>query len=199
MMRLFFLLFVLSQFALTQTFTYKAFNIAGATETQVRGVNSSGEIVGFYKTTSCVENHIQFPTCPVHGFKIVNGVLTKLLVPNSTWTAIMGVNDYGDHRKVGAGHGSFLSDAKIPQICERAEGCNSTNDADNYRKSESHGLLGPAFRWLFLGQGFLYSLSNTFFLKWFELLAALFLAQIFTILPLCNWVFVHQHGRFPLY
>ena len=96
MIRLFLVLFALTQFALTQTFTYKAINIAGATETQVRGVNSSGEIVGFYKTTSCVENHIQFPNCPVHGFKIVNGVLTKLLVPNSTWTAIMGVNDYGD-------------------------------------------------------------------------------------------------------
>jgi hypothetical protein len=96
MIRLSFLLFALSQFAFTQTFTYKAINIPGATETQVRGVNSSGEIVGFYKTTSCVETHIQFPNCAVHGFKIVNGVLTKLLVPHSTWTAIMGVNDYGD-------------------------------------------------------------------------------------------------------
>lgn len=96
MARLFLLLLALSQFAFTQTFTYKAINIAGATETQVRGVNSSGEIVGFYKTTSCVETNIQFPNCPVHGFKIINGVITKLLVPHSTWTDIMGVNDYGD-------------------------------------------------------------------------------------------------------
>src|SRR3954449_11746502 len=84
------------QFSFAQSFTYKPIDIPGATETQVRGVNSSGEIVGFYKTTSCVETHIQFPSCPVHGFKIVNGVITKLLVPHSTWTAIMGVNDYGD-------------------------------------------------------------------------------------------------------
>src|SRR5690348_18326844 len=90
------LVLVLSPLALTQTFTYKAIDIPGATETQVRGVNSSGEIVGFYKTTSCVETQIQFPNCPVQGFKIVNGVLTKLLVADSTWTAIMGVNDYGD-------------------------------------------------------------------------------------------------------
>lgn len=96
MSRLLVLLLAFSPLAFTQTFTYKAINIPGATETQVRGVNSSGEIVGFYKTTSCVENFIQFPNCPVHGFKIVNGVVTKLLVPHSTWTAIMGVNDYGD-------------------------------------------------------------------------------------------------------
>lgn len=96
MIRLFLLLFAFSPLAVTQTFTYKAVNIPGATETQVRGVNSSGEIVGFYKTTSCVETFIQFPNCPVHGFKIVNGVITKLLVPHSTWTDIMGVNDYGD-------------------------------------------------------------------------------------------------------
>ena len=90
------LLAAFSQLAFPQSFTYKAINIPGATETQVRGVNSSGEIVGFYKTTSCVETNIQFPNCPVHGFKIVNGVITKLLVPHSTWTDIMGVNDYGD-------------------------------------------------------------------------------------------------------
>lgn len=96
MTRLILVLLALSEFSFTQTFTYKAIDIPGATETQVRGVNSSGEIVGFYKTTPCVETFIQFPNCPVRGFKIVNGVVTKLLVPNSTWTAIMGVNDYGD-------------------------------------------------------------------------------------------------------
>jgi hypothetical protein len=96
MLRLFILLLAASQFAFTQAFTYKTIDIPGATETQVRGVNSSGEIVGFFKTTSCVERIIQFPNCPVEGFKIVNGVLTKLFVPHSTWTDIMGVNDYGD-------------------------------------------------------------------------------------------------------
>jgi len=64
MPRLLVLLLALSPIAFTQTFTYKAINIPGATETQVRGVNSSGEIVGFYKTTSCVETIIQFPTAP---------------------------------------------------------------------------------------------------------------------------------------
>jgi hypothetical protein len=90
------LLLAISLPAFPQAFTYKAIDIPGAMETQVRGVNSSGEIVGFYKTTSCVDFNIQFPNCPVHGFKITNGVLTKLLVPHSTWTDIMGVNDFGD-------------------------------------------------------------------------------------------------------
>ena len=87
MFRLFLLILLLafSQLAFTQTFTYKAINIPGATETQVRGVNSSGEIVGFYKTTSCVETHIQFPNCPVHGFKIVNGVITDKRMIGGTY------------------------------------------------------------------------------------------------------------------
>ncbi len=42
---------VLAQLSYAQ-FTYTAVNIPGATETEVRGVNSSGEIVGYYKTTS---------------------------------------------------------------------------------------------------------------------------------------------------
>src|SRR5438034_8661309 len=33
-------------------FTYKAVNVSGATSTQVRGINSAGEMVGFYRTTS---------------------------------------------------------------------------------------------------------------------------------------------------
>jgi hypothetical protein len=77
-------------------FKFQIVDVPGATETQVRGVNSSREIVGYYKTTGCVEPSIQFPNCPVQGFKIVNGTLTTLMVPNSTSTAIMGVNDYGD-------------------------------------------------------------------------------------------------------
>jgi hypothetical protein len=76
-------------------------NVPGALETQVRGVNNYGEIVGFYRrsTSVCLSGipvDPQVPICGTVGFKIVNGVLTKLNVPGATSTAIMGVNDYGD-------------------------------------------------------------------------------------------------------
>ncbi len=76
-------------------------NFPGAIETQVRGINNYGEIVGFYRTSTsvCVPEvpaNPQVPICQTRGFKIVNGVLTKLNVPGATSTAIMGVNDYGD-------------------------------------------------------------------------------------------------------
>ena len=75
-------------------------NVPDATETWVRGVNNHGEIVGFYKprNSTCLQvlTNPQVPTCSVRGFKIVNGVLTKLNVPGATSTAIMAVNDYGD-------------------------------------------------------------------------------------------------------
>lgn len=76
-------------------------NVPGALETQVRGVNNYGEIVGFYRpsTSVClsgVSSNPQVPICGTRGFKIVNGVLTKVNVPGATSTAITGVNDYGD-------------------------------------------------------------------------------------------------------
>lgn len=76
-------------------------NVPGALETQVRGVNNYGEIVGFYRpsTSVCIPEvpaNPQVPVCGTRGFKVVNGVLTKLNVPGATSTAIMGVNDYGD-------------------------------------------------------------------------------------------------------
>lgn len=82
-------------------FKFQTVDIAGAVETQVRGVNNSGEIVGFYRlaTAECIPfdaRNPQAPSCDVRGFKIVNGVLTKLRVPGSLSTAIMGVNDAGD-------------------------------------------------------------------------------------------------------
>ena len=82
-------------------FKFTPVNITGAAETQVRGVNNLGEIVGFYRlaTAACIPEvplNLQVPNCNVRGFKIVNGVLTKLMVPGSISTAIMGVNDYGD-------------------------------------------------------------------------------------------------------
>ena len=84
---------------LAQTFTYAPINIPGAFATEARGINNSGEVVGFYyPTNTCHEptGEVQFPNCFVHGFKMVNGVVTKLMVPNSISTAILGLNDYGD-------------------------------------------------------------------------------------------------------
>lgn len=86
---------------LAAQFRFTPVNIAGATDTEVRGVNNSGEIVGFYHLASdaCVPEapgNLQVPNCDQHGFKIVNGVLTKLMVPGSLSTVILGVNDYGD-------------------------------------------------------------------------------------------------------
>ena len=84
---------------LAQTFTYAPINIPGAVATEARGINNSGEVVGFYYTTkSCIEptGEVQFPNCLVHGFKMVNGNIIKLMVPNSMSTAILGLNDYGD-------------------------------------------------------------------------------------------------------
>lgn len=81
---------------LAQTFTYAAINVPGATQTEARGINNNGEIVGFYKTSTCQDYDLKVPSCPTHGFKFVNGSYIKLMVPNSVSTAIMGVNDLGD-------------------------------------------------------------------------------------------------------
>ncbi len=93
------LLVALSTISFAQTFTYAPVNISGAVATEARGINNSGEVVGFYYTsTSCVEpaGEVQFPNCNIQGFKMVNGTVTKLMVPNSIGTAILGVNEYGD-------------------------------------------------------------------------------------------------------
>src|SRR5256885_12468364 len=79
-------------------FTYAPINVPGATSTEARGINNNGEIVGFYVIAACVEQRqsMEVPTCPTHGFKLVNGRYIELMVPTSFRTAIMGVNDYGD-------------------------------------------------------------------------------------------------------
>jgi uncharacterized membrane protein len=82
--------------ALAQTFSYAAINVPGAVATEARGINNNGEIVGFYKTVACQDYDIKVPSCAVKGFKFVNGSFVKLMVPNSTSTAILGVNDLGD-------------------------------------------------------------------------------------------------------
>lgn len=77
-------------------FTYAAINVPGAVATEARGINVSGEVVGFYKTTACSDNNIQLSTCLTKGFKLVNGSYIKLMVPGSVATEILGVNDLGD-------------------------------------------------------------------------------------------------------
>src|SRR5947208_15946497 len=82
---------------LAQTFTYAPINVPGAVATEARGINNNGEIVGFYKNTACTDSDMVVPNCPnTRGFKLVKGSYIKLMVPGSSRTVIMGVNDYGD-------------------------------------------------------------------------------------------------------
>lgn len=90
------LLLVFSTASLAQTFNYAPINVPGAVATEARGINNNGEIVGFYKTAACQDYDIKVPSCPVKGFKYVNGSYIELMVTNSTSTAILGVNDLGD-------------------------------------------------------------------------------------------------------
>lgn len=87
-------------FGQTANFNFVSIDIAGAAETQVRGVNKYGEIVGFYRKANSPcpiqSPSFQVPSCNVVGFKIENGKLVKLMVPGSVSTAILGVNDRGD-------------------------------------------------------------------------------------------------------
>ena len=77
-------------------FSYAPIRVTGAVETQARGINNNGEIVGFYKTVACTDVSLEVPNCNTKGFKYVNGTYIKLMVPNSVSTAILGVNDLGD-------------------------------------------------------------------------------------------------------
>ena len=54
---------------LAQTFTYAPINVPGAAATEARGINTSGEVVGFYKSASCTDHDVKVPNCPTHGFK----------------------------------------------------------------------------------------------------------------------------------
>ena len=91
------ILFSLPSTLIGQTFTYAPINVPGAVATQARGINNYGEVVGFYKNTPCTDSDMVVPNCPnTRGFKLVNGSYIKLMVPGSSRTVIMGVNDYGD-------------------------------------------------------------------------------------------------------
>jgi probable HAF family extracellular repeat protein len=63
--------------------TYTQIDPPGSTLTRCQGINSAGEIVGFY-----VENAIY------HGFTLINGTYTTLDYPNAN-TYLNGVNDLG--------------------------------------------------------------------------------------------------------
>src|SRR5215469_10904591 len=89
------LLLALASTCLAQ-FKYAPLNVPGALATVARGINNSGEVVGYYQSTSCSNYDANVPNCPTIGFKFVNNTYMKLMVPNSTSTMITGVNDYGD-------------------------------------------------------------------------------------------------------
>lgn len=103
---------LLSSISFAQTFTYAPINVPGAVATEARGINNNGEIVGLYKTILCRDYDLKVPNCPVKGFKYVNGSYIKLMVPNSTSTAILGVNDLGDlvgfYRKSDGSYHGFI-------------------------------------------------------------------------------------------
>ena len=105
------LLLTLSSMSFAQ-FSYAPVNVPGAVETDARGINNNGEIVGFYKTASCIDADFTVPNCTVKGFKFVNGAFVKLMVPNSVSTAILGVNDLGDlvgfYKKSDGSHHGFI-------------------------------------------------------------------------------------------
>lgn len=77
-------------------FTYAPLDVPGAAATVARAINNSGEVVGFYQTTSCSNYDLNVPDCPTAGFKLVNSQFTTVMVENSTSTAVNGVNDLGD-------------------------------------------------------------------------------------------------------
>jgi hypothetical protein len=101
---------------LTAQVKFQTVDIPGAVETQVRGINSAGVIVGFYRTSAqaCIPfapSTIQVSPCDERGFKFVNGKITTLMVPGSLSTAVMGMNDAGDM----VGYYTKTSDACIEQ------------------------------------------------------------------------------------
>lgn len=94
-----------SAFAQTRA-SFVAINFPGAHATGARGVNSHGEIVGWFQLrTDCVPEESGIPFCngafgsmqlASHGFIFLNGRFTRFDFPGASATAILGVNDLGD-------------------------------------------------------------------------------------------------------
>src|SRR5215470_8239127 len=125
MYRLVVLCFVVGAVSLSQAqLTYAKMDVPGAVATEARGINNFGEIVGFYKTVACTDYDITVPSCAVKGFKLVNHTFTTLMVPNSTSTAILGVNDNRDlvgfyTKKDGTMHGFIWQHNNVIQTIDR--------------------------------------------------------------------------------
>ena len=105
--------FVFGAVSLSQAqLTYAKIDVPSAVATEARGINNFGEIVGFYKTVMCRDYEIEVPNCYTKGFKYVKGTFTRLMVPNSVSTAILGVNDLGDlvgfYTKSDGSHHGFI-------------------------------------------------------------------------------------------
>ena len=84
--------------------TYHELSVPGAKQTEARGVNSRGDIVGFY-----ADGQDQ-----LHGFLYASGVLTTIDVPDADWTVATDINNSGvivgyfaDHG-LGLAHGFVL-------------------------------------------------------------------------------------------
>jgi uncharacterized membrane protein len=94
-----------SAFAQTSA-SFVAINFPGAHATGARGVNSHGEIVGWFQLrTDCAAEESGIPFCfgtngsqqlASHGFILLNGKFTRFDFPGASATAILGVNDLGD-------------------------------------------------------------------------------------------------------
>src|ERR1700688_1777474 len=91
---------LLTTTASAQTFTFASINVPGGFNTEARGINSSGEIAGFYQTnTTCTETVLDIrymSSCSKHGFTYINGTYKTVDVPGAISTVVNGLNDYGD-------------------------------------------------------------------------------------------------------
>jgi hypothetical protein len=91
---------LLTTSASAQTFTFASINVPGGFNTEARGINSSGEIAGFYQTnTTCTETVLDIrymSSCTKHGFTYINGTYKTVDVPGAISTVVNGLNDYGD-------------------------------------------------------------------------------------------------------
>lgn len=65
---------------------YTTIDVPGAVVTGVEGINSNGDVVGYYSMSS---------NGPSHGFILRNGTLTSFDYPGSTSTIATGINDSG--------------------------------------------------------------------------------------------------------
>lgn len=78
--------------------TYEQIDVPGASETYIFGIDTAGDMVGYYGDIS-----------GSHGFLLSNGVLTTLDVAGATFTYAIGINDRG---KIvgGSSSGGFIYD-----------------------------------------------------------------------------------------